>query len=85
MAAAVASGFPLIPLTVFGFPPVRSKDRNAWFDEAAETPHTFTFFEAPHRIDATLPSCAQIFWSIDRLCVARELTKVHEETVFFCG
>ena len=33
LAAAVASGFPLIPLTIFGFPPRRSKDRKMWFSE----------------------------------------------------
>jgi len=82
MAAAVVSGFPLTPLTVFGFPPVRSKDRNAWFVEAAKTPHTFTFFEAPHRIDSTLRLCAR--YLVNRqICVARELTKVHEEAIIF--
>jgi len=84
MAAAVVSGFPLTPLTVFGFPPVRSKDRITWFNEAAKTPHTFTFFEAPHRIEATLTSCAKYFGNRP-ICVARELTKLHEETVFFVG
>ena len=83
MAAAVVSGFPLSPLTVFGFPPVRSKDRNTWFAEARRrTLHTFTFFEAPHRIDSTLRVCVDI-WAIRQICVARELTKLHEETVVF--
>jgi|SRR5688572_5418125 16S rRNA (cytidine1402-2'-O)-methyltransferase len=82
MAAAVVSGFPLTPLTVFGFPPVRSKDRNKWFSEAAETLHTFTFFEAPHRIESTLRQCVQYFGN-RHICVARELTKVHEETAVF--
>src|SRR5688572_503342 len=27
LAAAIASGFPLVPLTIFGFAPARSKDR----------------------------------------------------------
>ena len=31
LTAAVASGFPLIPLTILGFPPRRSKDRKNWF------------------------------------------------------
>ena len=31
LTAAVASGFPLIPLTILGFPPRRSKDRTMWF------------------------------------------------------
>jgi 16S rRNA (cytidine1402-2'-O)-methyltransferase len=78
LAAAVASGFPLVPLTILGFPPVRSIDRKRWFDGAAEISHTLTFFEAPHRIEATLRSCAKYFAGRDVL-VARELTKIHEE------
>ncbi len=54
LTAAVASGFPLIPLTIFGFPPRRSKDRKEWFAFVSETQHTFTFFESPHRILVTL-------------------------------
>lgn len=78
LAAAVASGFPLVPLTILGFPPIKSTDRKGWFDVAAAIPHTLTFFEAPHRIEATLRSCARYFADRDVL-VARELTKIHEE------
>jgi 16S rRNA (cytidine1402-2'-O)-methyltransferase len=80
VAAAVASGFPLIPLTVFGFPPVRAKARAMWFGEAARTGHTFTFFEAPHRIARTLAECRTYFGN-RQICVARELTKLHEQVL----
>ncbi len=80
LAAAVASGFPLIPLTILGFPPVRSKDRNKWFEAAAAIPHTLTFFEAPHRIEATIRLCDR-FFADRQVAVARELTKVHEQVV----
>ena len=82
IAAAVVSGFPLTPLTVFGFPPVRSKARAEWFSEASRTHHTFTFFEAPHRIDSTLRLCAHYLGN-RQICVARELTKIHEEAIVF--
>ena len=82
IAAAVASGFPMEPLTAFGFPPIRSKDRTEWFIEAARTAHTFTFFEAPHRIESTLQLCAKYFGN-RQICVARELTKLHEEAIIF--
>lgn len=78
LAAAVASGFPLMPLTIFGFPPQRSKDRNDWLITICEVPTTVTFFEAPHRITNTLLALATIL--VDRpICVARELTKVHQQ------
>ena len=81
LTAVVASGFPMIPLTVFGFPPVRSKDRTRWFEEAAKTGHTFTFFEAPHRIARCLDDCRSYFGTRP-IVVGRELTKAHEEIRF---
>src|SRR5215212_101534 len=48
LTAAVASGFPLNPLTLYGFAPSRAKDRLSWFQETAKILHAFTFFEAPH-------------------------------------
>jgi 16S rRNA (cytidine1402-2'-O)-methyltransferase len=80
LAAAVASGFPLLPFTVFGFPPHRAKDRIAWLESAGRVTHTFSFFEAPHRIEGTLEAAAIILG--DRpMMVARELTKAHQEFV----
>jgi 16S rRNA (cytidine1402-2'-O)-methyltransferase len=78
LAAAVASGFPLMPLTILGFPPQRSKDRSDWITSLYELTNTVTFFEAPHRIAATLQDVAAKLG--DRpIMVARELTKVHQE------
>ena len=80
LAAAVASGFPLTPLTIFGFPPHRSKDRKSWFADVAATPHTFTFFESPHRFAANFSEAEPLFGERP-IMVARELTKLHQEFV----
>jgi len=78
LTAAVVSGFPLVPLTIWGFPPSRSKDRNKWLLARAETESTMTFFEAPHRIAETLAAASAILG--DRpIMVGRELTKIHQE------
>ena len=78
LAAAVASGFPLQPLTILGFPPSRSKDRKSFLRELGDRPETVTFFEAPHRILATLQAMAD--YLADRpIVLSRELTKVHQE------
>jgi 16S rRNA (cytidine1402-2'-O)-methyltransferase len=78
LAAVVASGFPVTPLTMYGFAPSRSKDRKAWLEGLAAIPTTLTFFESPHRIMDTLGLAATILG--DRpIVVARELTKVHQE------
>ena len=80
LAAAVASGFPLIPLTILGFPPRRSKDRRLWFTEIMAIRHTITFFESPHRIAATLSDASTIL--VNRpIVLAREMTKRHQEFV----
>jgi len=78
LTAAVASGFPLIPLTIFGFPPSRSKDRKKWLSRTLETPHTFSFFESPHRIAMTLSELRQLLGE-RQIMVGRELTKRHQE------
>jgi 16S rRNA (cytidine1402-2'-O)-methyltransferase len=78
LTAAVVSGFPLIPLTIWGFPPNRSKDRNEWLLARSETESTMTFFEAPHRIAETLKAAATI-WGDRPIMIGRELTKIHQE------
>jgi len=72
------SGFPLIPLTIAGFPPHRAKDRNHWLQALFENPSTVVFFEAPHRIAATLHAAGTLL-GVRQIMVGRELTKVHEE------
>src|SRR5687767_6720785 len=80
LAAAAASGFPLEPLTIFGFVPSRTKDRKTWLREVAGVPHTFTFFEAPHRIAETLREMASLFGERP-IMVGRELTKLHQDLI----
>jgi 16S rRNA (cytidine1402-2'-O)-methyltransferase len=78
LAAVVVSGFPVIPLTIFGFAPSRSKDRIGWLEVLARVEMTTTFFEAPHRIADTLEVAGPIL--VERqIVVAREVTKVHQE------
>jgi 16S rRNA (cytidine1402-2'-O)-methyltransferase len=81
LTAALASGFPLIPLTILGFPPYRSKARSVWAQDVLAIAHTVTFFEAPHRIMETLRTMAAIFGNRP-IMVGRELTKVHQECQF---
>ena len=78
LTALIASGFPMVPFTVLGFAPARSKARGEWLDEASKIPHTFSFFEAPHRIQGTLSEAEQLFGERP-ITAGRELTKVHQE------
>ena len=80
ITAAVASGFPLDPLTIFGFVPARSKDRHSWMLRAQAVHETFTFFETPHRILRTLSEIPKYFGERPIL-VAREMTKRHQQFI----
>jgi 16S rRNA (cytidine1402-2'-O)-methyltransferase len=51
-----------------------------WLRTVCATEHVFSFFEAPHRIDATLREAGPYLG--DRpIMVAREITKVHQEFI----
>ncbi len=78
LTALVASGLPPAPFTFLGFLPPRSGARRRALQDAATLPHTLVFFEAPHRLTATLSDMAAILGE-RQAAVCRELTKVHEE------
>jgi 16S rRNA (cytidine1402-2'-O)-methyltransferase len=80
IAALAASGFSGDRFSFLGFPPTRSTDRVEWFDRLRTIGGVVVFFEAPHRIIATLEELVTIFG--DRpISIGRELTKAHEEFI----
>jgi 16S rRNA (cytidine1402-2'-O)-methyltransferase len=80
LTAVVASGFPVLPLTICGFPPSRSKARQEWMAGMSRLESTITFFEAPHRLAQSLADAADYFGE-RQIMVARELTKLHQEFI----
>jgi 16S rRNA (cytidine1402-2'-O)-methyltransferase len=81
MAALASSGLPTAEFTFLGFPPTRSKDRNAWLDSLTTQTRLAVFFEAPHRIRRTLTDLATRLGADRLIAIGRELTKAHEELV----
>ncbi|HEY7006916.1 MAG TPA: 16S rRNA (cytidine(1402)-2'-O)-methyltransferase [Sphingomicrobium sp.] len=81
MAAMASAGFAGDGFTFAGFPPSRSKDRKTWLQRLSEDPRLVVFFEAPHRIQATLDDLQGILGPEQVVGIARELTKAHEELV----
>ncbi len=80
LAAVSASGIHAEQVLFVGFPPFRSIARKRWLEQLRDEPRIVVFFEAPHRIRATLVDLLAIFG--DRVvAVGRELTKAHEELV----
>jgi 16S rRNA (cytidine1402-2'-O)-methyltransferase len=80
LAVLAASGLPTEPFSFMGFPPTRSKDRNIWFARIGQLSGTVVFFEAPHRILATLAELQRRIGD-QQAAVGRELTKAHEQLV----
>ena len=80
LAALAASGLPTDTFLFLGFPPVKAKDRLEWFDAVRSATRTVVFFEAPHRIRATLEQLLATVGDC-RIALGRELTKAHEELV----
>ena len=78
--ALSAAGVPADRFVFLGFPPASGTRRTTWFEELAQESRTVVFFEAPHRIQPTLDSLAQIL-AVRPIFVFRELTKINEELV----
>lgn len=78
IAALVASGLPTDEFLFAGFLPPRSNARRVRLEELRSLPATLVFYEAPHRIAATLKDALEILGERQAV-VARELTKLHEE------
>jgi 16S rRNA (cytidine1402-2'-O)-methyltransferase len=78
VSALVASGLPTDEFFFGGFLPARSGARRTRLSELRATAATLVFYEAPHRIAATLKDAREILGEREAV-VARELTKLHEE------
>lgn len=78
-AALAVSGLPSDRFCFEGFPPRKNGERARKFTELANDPRTMVFFEAPHRLGASLAAMAESFTPERRAVVCRELTKTYEE------
>ena len=78
IAALAACGLPMGRFYFVGFLPPRSQARKAELEKLRAIDATLVFYEAPHRLLATLADMNAILGSRPA-CLARELTKMHEE------
>jgi len=78
ISALIAGGLPTDEFFFGGFLPARSIARRARLAKLQSVPGTLIFYEAPHRLAATLKDAYEILGERDAV-VARELTKIHEE------
>lgn len=80
--AAILSvcGFPAVPFSFLGFPPSRRGERARWYARFAARDETRVLFESPFRVVESLEEMARA-WGDPRVCLGRELTKLHEEVL----
>ncbi|NVJ05630.1 16S rRNA (cytidine(1402)-2'-O)-methyltransferase [Myxococcus sp. AM001] len=78
VAALSASGLPTGRFHFLGFVPRKGAERRAMLEEVAQLSATLVLYESPRRLSETLPDLLDA-WGDRRACVARELTKLHEE------
>jgi 16S rRNA (cytidine1402-2'-O)-methyltransferase len=81
LAALAAAGLPTDRFAFLGFPPRKSGARRRLFEGVRALPFTLVFYESPMRAGATLGDLAAVLGPGRRACLARELTKEHEELV----
>jgi 16S rRNA (cytidine1402-2'-O)-methyltransferase len=78
LAALSASGLPNEEFLFAGFLPARSGERRRALERLRIEDRTIILYEGPHRIEETLADAHEILG--DRpACLAREVTKLHEE------
>lgn len=80
LAALCASGLPPQPFSFLGFLPRKGVDQQKLFDSFAKTKSTLVFFERKDRLKESLQSAFESLGARE-LCIARELTKTHEEFI----
>jgi len=73
------SGLAAQPVAFFAFPPRKAGERRRHFASLAEREETLVFYESPRRVGRTLLELAEALGEERAACVARELTKLHEE------
>ena len=81
IAALVISGLPTDRFAVEGFLPRTGSERRERIAAlATDRAHTVVLYEAPHRLARTLTDLSDALGPDRRVVLARELTKLHEET-----
>lgn len=78
LAALAVAGLSTEPFTFLGFLPRRAGARKQVLEAYRNRAETLVLFESPKRIEKTLGELAEALGD-RRACVARELTKMHEE------
>lgn len=81
IAALSVAGLPTDRFVFEGFLPRTKPARQSRLQELCAEPRTLVFYEAPHRLNATVRDMFHVLGSERQVVLARELTKRFESTV----
>ncbi len=81
IAALSVAGLPSERFVFEGFLPAKAGARRQHLAALVGEARTLVFYEAPHRLEATLADLAAAFGSERPAALARELTKLHETVI----
>ncbi len=81
ITALSVSGLPTGRFTFEGFLSTTKKNRAAHLQSLLGETRTMIFYEAPHKLSATLQDLAAAFGGARRISLCRELTKLHEQVL----
>ncbi len=79
LSALAASGLSTDRFAFEGFLAVKKGRRREHLAQVRDDPRTLIFYEAPHKLRATLEDMAEAFGTDRPMALCRELTKLHEE------
>lgn len=75
----IASGLSTEKFCFEGFLPTKKKIRDNLLSSLISEKRTIIIYEAPHKLQKTLTDLAHFFGENRNICLARELTKLHED------
>ncbi len=81
MSAIAISGISCARFCFEGFLSTSKKSRFEHLEELRDETRTMIFYEAPHKLRATLSDFKKYFGGERRISLCRELTKIHEEVL----
>lgn len=83
IAVLSASGLPTNGFLFVGFLPAKTAARTGFFSQYRDFDHTLALYESCHRIDKAITDVVATLGDDRVICVAKEVTKLHE--AFFVG
>jgi len=78
--ALSSSGFPTNSFVFLGFPP-QKKGRATFLKKLDSINETIILYESTHRIIKLLDELINLFGESRQICIAREISKIHEEYI----